>query len=307
MVEANTLPISVVIPTYRREQVLVDTLNYLLALNPRAMEIVVVDQTERHEEATRDALTALESAGAIRWIRLPEPSITHAMNVGLEAAREGIVLFLDDDIRPEVGLLGAHAQGHARLDRVIVAGRVIQPWEEGDDFVGYKSFRFAGLRSSWIQEFMGGNFSVRREHALEIGGFDENFVRVAYRFEAEFAYRYIQSGGRIWFEAGACLHHLKEYSGGTRTFGHHLTSWRPDHAVGAYYFALRTGAWLDLFRRPLRAVATRHHLAHPWQIPRTGTAELRGLIWALALRLRGPRLLRQECAGRAREPHSSHG
>ena len=36
---------------------------------------------------------------------------------------------------------------------------------------------------------MGGNFSVRRDIALRLGGFDEQFVRVAYNFEAEFAHR----------------------------------------------------------------------------------------------------------------------
>ena len=33
---------------------------------------------------------------------------------------------------------------------------------------------------------MGGNFSVRRRFALTLGGFDEQFVGAAYRFEADF-------------------------------------------------------------------------------------------------------------------------
>jgi len=50
--------ISIVIPTYRREQVLVDTLHALLRQEPPADEILVVDQTERHEPATADQLAA---------------------------------------------------------------------------------------------------------------------------------------------------------------------------------------------------------------------------------------------------------
>jgi len=36
-------------------------------------------------------------------------------------------------------------------------------------------------------------------------------------------------------------------------------------------------------------VATRHHLRRPWWIPLTLIAELRGMAWALALFLRGPK------------------
>ncbi|MBK9595723.1 MAG: glycosyltransferase [Rhodocyclales bacterium] len=184
------MPITVAIPTYRREQVLLNSLDYLLALIPPPAEILVLDQTERHEPATGQRLMELHAAGRIRWLKLDTPSIPQAMNRGLLEARQDIVLFMDDDIRPEPGLIAAHAAAHQAHAEVLVAGRVIQPWEEGIDFSGESSFRFAGVNAFWIDEFMGGNFSVRREAALALGGFDENFVRVAYRFEAEFAHRW---------------------------------------------------------------------------------------------------------------------
>jgi hypothetical protein len=45
--------------------------------------------------------------------------------------------------------------------------------------------------------------------------------------------------------------------------------------------------------RPLRAVLTRHHLRHPWQMVGTLAAELRGLLWAWRLHRAGPRLVQQ--------------
>jgi GT2 family glycosyltransferase len=290
--------ITVAIPTYRREGVLLDTLRDLLALEHGPAEILVLDQTERHEPATDQQLAALHAAGRIRWLRLDVPSIPQAMNRGLLEATQDIVLFLDDDIRPAADLLSAHLDAHARHADVLVAGRVIQPWEEGVDFSGETTFRFAGLHSAWISEFMGGNFSLRRATALALGGFDENFVRVAYRFEAEFAHRFVASGRRIFFEPAACLHHLKDAGGGTRTFGEHLTTWRPDHAVGAYYFSLRTGAVMDFVRRPFSAVITRHHLRHPWHIFGTLLAELRGMAWAWRLYRAGPRHVQPASEGR---------
>jgi len=288
--------VSAVIPTYGRESVLVDTLRHLLALEPAPAEVLVVDQTPRHESTTEASLRKLEIEGAIRWIRLERPSIPAAMNAGLLAARFEYVLFLDDDIVPESLLVAAHVAAHERHERTLVAGRVVQPWDLGCDFVRGPHSEFSGLQGRWVDEFMGGNFSIRRSDALGLGGFDENFVRVAYRFEAEFAYRLRGSGLRIRFEPAAGLEHLKVSTGGTRSFGEHLTTWRPDHAVGAYYHALRTRGAMDCFRyfcvRPWRSIATKHHLRRPWWIPVTLVAEAFGIVWACRLALGGPRLAR---------------
>jgi GT2 family glycosyltransferase len=284
------LPLSIAIPTYRRERVLIDTLESLLALNPAGAEILVLDQTERHEPDTDRSLRQLSEEGRIRWLRLDKPSIPQAMNLGLLKAKNDIVLFLDDDITPEPQLVAAHVSAHTGQD-LLIAGRVIQPWQEGEDHSSPGSFHFAGVTKQWVTEFIGCNFSVRRSTALALGGFDANFVRVAYRFEAEFAHRLLASGRRILFEPAACLHHLKAGSGGTRTYGEHLTTWRPDHAVGAYYYGLRTGRLAVFGMRPWRAVVTRYHLRHPWRMPGTLLAEVGGMLWALSLFIRGPKRL----------------
>jgi GT2 family glycosyltransferase len=284
-----TIPISIAIPTYCREQVLLDTLGYLLALDQAPAEILVLDQTEQHEPATVERLTDLNDAGKIRWIRLVEPSIPQAMNRGLLEATNEIVLFVDDDIRPEPQLVVAHHAEHDAKTSTMIAGRVIQPWDEGCDFCNGPHSEFAGLKACTTLDFIGCNFSVNRLEALALGGFDENFVRVAYRFEAEFAHRWRASGRRIYFSPDACLHHLKDMGGGTRTYGEHLTTSRPDHAVGAYYYSLRTANYGEFLKRPFRAVATRHHLRRPWWIPLTLIAELRGMLWAALLFGRGPK------------------
>jgi GT2 family glycosyltransferase len=286
------IPVTIAIPTYRREQVLLDTLTYLVALEAPAYEILVLDQTERHEDTTEQALLKMDERGLIRWLRLPEPSIPIAMNQGMVHAKCPIVLFLDDDIRPEPGLVAAHSAAHTTYPETLVAGRVLQPWDEGKDYSADARFHFATSQGRWISEFMGGNFSVPRSLALSLGGFDENFVRVAYRFEAEFAHRWLSGGRRIRFEPAATLHHLKVVTGGTRTYGEHLTTWRPDHAVGAYYHGLRTGALREFALRPLRAIATRYHLRHPWRIAGTLLAEFGGMMWAIGLFLRGPKRLK---------------
>lgn len=291
MVTRTALPVTIVIPTYRRETTLLNTLVALLSLDAPASEILVVDQTEQHEAVTDNALHEMVDRGQIRWLRLCEPSIPRAMNIGLVRAAYPLVLFLDDDIRPAEGLVAAHYRTHQAHPGTLVAGKVIQPWNEGRDYSGDIEFHFATTQPRWITEFMGGNFSVTASMAKELGGFDENFVRVAYKFEAEFAHRLLKGGRRIYFEPSACLHHLKVSAGGTRSYGEHLTAWRPDHAVGAYYFGLRTHRLQEFVTRPFKAIATQYHLRHPWRIPGTLMAELTAVFWAVGLYLSGPKRL----------------
>jgi len=287
--------LTIIVPTYGRDEVLLETLKHLFALNPPASEIIVIDQTEEHSSQVSCALEAWHAFGLMRWLRLEHPSIPAAMNRGLLEASHPIVLFVDDDIIPHSGLVEAHVSALEETGAALVAGRVVQPWQVGQNFSGEDAFHFASLRPAWISDFMGGNFSVRRNTALQLGGFDEQFVRVAYNFEAEFAHRIRRAGYCIYYEPAAFIHHLRVSDGGTRTFGNHLRSHRPYHAVGAYYFILRTwSGWQSLVRflaRPLHAIATRHHVRRPWWIPATLLAEFSGLGWALVLAAQGPRYL----------------
>jgi len=294
--------ISIVIPTYRRESVLLDTVSYLLELRPSAAEILIIDQTERHEAATLAVLHEWQAQQKIRWIQLPRPSITHAMNQGLQLANTELLLYLDDDIIPDPALLAAHLAAQSEPGCNIVAGQVLQPGEEvATETADGSGFLFRSSRRCWITELMGGNFSVKRKTALTLGGFDENFVRVAYRFEAEFSDRALSAGERILFEPGASIRHLRAASGGTRSYGHHLTTVKPSHAVGAYYHLLRARQvrhrFFKMLARFFRSVYTRHHLRHPWWIPGTLLAELLGFLWALRLVAGGAKLLESGVTG----------
>lgn len=287
--------ISIVVPTYRREAVLVATLKALLELRETADEILVVDQTLQHEEPTERALREWEQVNAIRRIRLPRPSIPRAMNVGLLEARSEIILFVDDDIVPVEALVRRHREAHFATGAEIVAGQVLQPGEEAMAPESEDAFRFCQSLPRWVEEFMGGNFSISRETALKLDGFDENFVGGAYRFERDFARRAVAAGGRIYFEPRASLRHLRAPQGGTRSYGDHLRSASPAHSVGEYYdfFKWSPAAALPgkVLGRMSREIRTRHHLRHPWWIPVTLAAEAGGVLWAAGLFARGPRLL----------------
>lgn len=286
------------IPSYRRGAVVLETLEKLRGHCLGFHEIIVVDQTEEHPADVSQRLQRLSELGEFRWVRRDQPSIPAAMNAGLQAATGDLVLFLDDDIVPDEALVRAHAA--AREESALIAGQVLQPGQTTQSLSAGEAFRFNSSDPAWIDEFMGGNFSVDRKKALQLGGFDENFVGAAYRFEAEFAHRFTQAFGPIRYEPRALIHHLAVSSGGTRAHGHHLRTLQPSHSVGAYYYLLKTrrpGWWRQVLWRPLRAVRTRHHLRRPWWIPVTLVAEVRGLLLALKLHRQGPRMVGYRAPG----------
>jgi GT2 family glycosyltransferase len=146
---------------------------------------------------------------------------------------------------------------------------------------------------------MAGNLSVKREFALQVGGFDENFIPpVSFRFETEFARRLVAAGGRIRFAPAASIRHLRAGQGGTRSQGTHLTSASPLHGAGDYYYALRCGKGMErvgyILQRPFREVRTKFHLTHPWFIPVKFIGEMRAMILAFQLYKTGPQILVQE-------------
>lgn len=281
------MKITIAIPTLGRDDVLLDTIDGLLNLDRSADEIIIVDQTEKHNDKTISQLTIWHDQKKIQWVRVQYKSITHAMNIALRKSISERVLFLDDDIVPDRNLINAHLIAASVHPKAIIAGRVIQPWHNGREDKPDKPFLFNSLHKREVSSFMGGNVLIPRDEAIRIGGFDRNFVRVAYHFEAEFAHRWIQNGNQIFYESEALIHHLKTERGGTRSYGNHLTTLKPDHAVGRHYYylcryALRNGIYQSL-RDLVKSTFTRHHLKNPLWIPFTLIAEIAGLIWALIL------------------------
>lgn len=305
----RTYTLSIVIPTYGREQVLLDTVSQLLAQARSTqdyLELILIDQTARHEAQTEARLQDWSNRGDIRWLRASEPNLTRAMNRGLCEAHGDIVLYFDDDIIPGEDLLARHLVAHcAHPEAWAVVGQVLQPGEQAEDLPytpkgghlrRYMDFPFRRTEGAFIENAMAGNLSLVRERALALGGFDENFPPpVAARFESEFAKRLVAAGGLIWFEPSASIRHLQVASGGTRSRGSHLTSALPIFGVGDYYFALRQGRglekWRYILRKPFREVRTKFHLRHPWWIPVKLIGEMRAFWQALKLNAQGPGLL----------------
>jgi glycosyltransferase involved in cell wall biosynthesis len=267
--------ISVVLPTFERERLLVDTIGAVLPLLKEGDEILVIDQTPEHNAETEAALINWATRNEIRWFRKTRPSQGEAMNAAAWLASGEILLFLDDDILPSSTLLDAHRAAHAKDPAVpAVCGQVLQPWNEypvpkARNFE--LGFDTAYAKSAEIISLIGANFSMRRSRFIELGGMDENYRGSNYRNDAELAYRIVnQSKRRIAFVPEAGVRHLLA-PGGNRAFGAKDTWGNIGGSIGDYYFALRrltlAAACWHCLRRLLKEPVNRYTVRRPWLIP----------------------------------------
>ena len=208
---------SVIVPTYQREQVLCDTIAYLLDLSYPHYELLVVDQTPLHEPQTEQFL--LQVAPRIRYIQIDQVGMCHARNVGIEAAKGDIILFCDDDIIPTPDLLTHHVR-HYRDPAVggVTGPCGFQPVDGPISIVRGGETPRHPLPTTVVETegAQGGNMSFRKQILVRIGGFDEGFIIHGRREDTDASMRVRALGYRIFFDPQASLEHLAFPSGGSR-------------------------------------------------------------------------------------------
>ena len=99
--------ISVVIPSYRRTDVLGSCIEALLAQDRQADEVIVVVREDDHE--SRELVGRYD---AVRCVLVTEPGAVHAMAKGALASDGDVICFSDDDAR-------AHRDWLARIEAVL--------------------------------------------------------------------------------------------------------------------------------------------------------------------------------------------
>jgi GT2 family glycosyltransferase len=219
--------VTIIVCTLNREEVLCDTLRRVVTLieHRNDAELIVVDQTRKHQDATEQCLTEL--AGGLQLYRVEFACLTRARNHGIRQATGEIILFLDDDVEPSPDLIDEHLACYADPAVWGVAGCTLLPGarklsrselspRELADLEAGRTNRFDldwPRRTTWAP---GCNMSFRRDQLFQVGGFDEAFYGMAIGEEAELCHRLRLAGGHIQYSPNAKLIHLVSPSGGCR-------------------------------------------------------------------------------------------
>jgi GT2 family glycosyltransferase len=155
----------------------------------------------------------------LRWLTQANQGPAAARNAGIQKAEGEFIVFIDDDVVPEPQLLEEHARSHYEAGRDVVvlgplltpAGFDMAPWVRWEQEMLMKQYR-ALLRGDWVataRQFYTGNASLRRNHILTAGGFDERFRRAE---DVELAYRLVNNGLEFVFNIQAAGMHFADRS-----------------------------------------------------------------------------------------------
>ncbi|GHV93962.1 hypothetical protein AGMMS50293_02820 [Spirochaetia bacterium] len=256
--------ISIIVPTYNRNEMLRRTLANIIAFEHQYHELIVVDQTKEHDPATSRFLDALITDGKIKYVFVDFPNLPNARNVGIKKASGDIVLFLDDDVEIGETFIPAHSSGFLEPDVGCVTGKVTihNTNKRGNKVLGngvslkrfLKSvlFFFLRSRSSYVgrlgilSDFSGNkklpadscigcNMSFRKEVFTACGPFDLNYSGSAVREDTDMSVRVRRGGYNIIYIPEAGLVHYMDNSGGTRT-AKTETYWRTIFKNQCYFY-----------------------------------------------------------------------
>ena len=208
--------VSVLIPTYNRDEYLAECLDSILEQSLRPYEVIVVD--DGSSDATRQVLNNYESG--IKIIKSPNRGKPAALNLGLAAATGKYVWVFDDDdvalldaLERFVAPLEAHPEygfsystfhytetepGSHRIGRIVGESRIPD--------VESRGFLIPLLESNFLG---GAALFARRACYDEVGGFDERLLRSQdYEMAIRIARRF--TGVRV---PGPATFHYRQHPG----------------------------------------------------------------------------------------------
>lgn len=175
----------------------------------------------------RDEAGLIGSHNKVRFIDTGEPvSASRARNIGIEQAKQQLLVFLDSDCLPAPNWLDIHVNAHLS-GRKVVGGGV---YPKGDNYWSL-TYNLA-LFHEFLTNLPDGtreylpllNLSAQRSVVDQVGGFDDNLARGQ---DLDWTIRMRRCGYTLHFNPDAAVSHVHE-----RTTLAHL--WR-DCARSGYY------------------------------------------------------------------------
>jgi GT2 family glycosyltransferase len=213
------MDISVVIPTYNRREIVRRSLETLFSqtIAPSRFEIIAV--VDGSTDGTGDCLRGLHPACRFRVIEQENRGLSGARNTGYRAAETDLVLFLDDDMRCEPGLVAAHLAAHRGSGQKVAFGAVLLsadsphtlPAECFNREIGAFHLEFRrNPKTKWrITDCVFQNASFPRALLEQVGGFDESFHM---REDLELGIRIFSAGAEPVYAGDAVAYQYYEKS-----------------------------------------------------------------------------------------------
>ena len=178
------MDISVVVPTFNRRDIVCRSVAILLRQDFPSTDYEIIVVVDGSTDGTAAALTSLNPPH-FRVIEQENRGLAGARNTGYRASHADLVLFLDDDMLCDPGLIAAHVEAHKERDPIVAFGAIFLSNDSPPSLAAECFNREIGAfhlrrkrdpEALWqMSDCVFGNASLPRELLNRFGGFDENF------------------------------------------------------------------------------------------------------------------------------------
>ena len=188
---SESYDVSVVVPTFNRQQLLGRTLETLVQQRAGSVryEVLVVDNNSTDD--TRAVVeTFVHRWRNVRYFFEPRPGVSHARNTGIAAARSPLIAFIDDDVEADPTWIATIKQTfdeHPAID--CVGGRIEPRWAAPPpawltpNHWGAVALQAATHQTRLVHATNASrclptaNFASRRAALEQVGGFSPDYLR----------------------------------------------------------------------------------------------------------------------------------
>ncbi len=242
--------VSVVIPTYRHRDFVLQTLETVWAQTFTDFEVIVVNDGSPDDSA--QLLRPLAQSGRIRYIEQENQGQAVARNRGLQEARGEFVAFLDDDdlwppqkLARQVAELRAHPQAvlvYGHIETVPTENQAALVYTAPESPTGQVKRQF--LARNWI--VTPGQTLIRATTLRELGGFDTTlwgvddwdlYIRLAKR--GDFIYRVELALQYRLHTLNASKNSWRMYQNARRLQRKHFGSWPKPRDISLWWQSRR--------------------------------------------------------------------
>ncbi len=227
------MKVSIIIPTFQREQFLLDTLTGVRAQEfPRdECEILLVDNSPQ-PSAKLSSLRDLKGTPKVHCLHEPRNGLHNARHAGARIAKGEILVYIDDDVLCPPQWLAAMLEPYRYPKVAMVAGKVKlafesepPPWVR--QFYDILSALDWGDTAHALAPYLspvGCNMSVRRSVLFAVKGFnpdafgDRRLIHLRGDGECGLAHKIHEAGFLVWYAPQAWLQHRVPASRMTRQY-----------------------------------------------------------------------------------------
>ena len=222
------LSCSLIIPTFKRQNIVLETLNHLNDQKINEAEVIVVDQSPHKFD---DLLNFKFKSPNLKfnYVKISKVGLPNARNIGAQSSKSELLIFIDDDCIPNSRLISSYISIFSNFDKKVwcVGGRV----NEDNTTMFKQNNKIIGGYFTWYGKTLknfdtdlngqcewapGGNFAVLRNKFLKVNGFDTNYIGNAMLEDVDFGFSINKSGGQVRYERNHKIEHLRIPTGGTR-------------------------------------------------------------------------------------------